>query len=142
MSEYRWPVSKVWVGVEVTLPDEYGTRVLVGVVRRSGVVQACGHFCFLKVPYQGKTRIASNAEARIFPFHSLHLDVGEKATGLELRFLGWTVDGNTPAFLDGTGRIVAITGAGRDKRSIPEVDWQLTWRAWLKKPLDFGSLCP
>jgi len=137
MSEYRWYVKQAWIGVQVQVRNErmtgmeYYDRELVGVIRRSGHVQASGHFCHLYVSYMGRKRYAAGAEDRIFPFHSLTLDVGETPGELELVHLGWCTDHSTPAFRDKRGRIVRITGAGKEDdntRPIPGELWQPGWK--------------
>lgn len=137
MSEYRWYVRKAWIGVQVQVKDERMTsmelydRELVGVIRRSGWVRALGQFCHLYVSYMGKKRYAAGAEDRIFPFHSLTLEIGEKPGELELVYLGWCTDHNTPAFRDKRGRIVQITKAGKENDNtepIPEMLWQPGWK--------------
>jgi hypothetical protein len=137
MSEYRWYVKKAWIGVmkqvlaeEITSMEVYNHE-LVGVIRRSGWVSAMGHFCYLRVNYKGKNRDASGAEDRIYPFHSLVLDVGEEPGELELIYLGWCRDHSTPAFRDKYGRIVEIIGAGKEKVNtspIPTKLWQPGWK--------------
>lgn len=128
MSEYSWEVRKVWIGVK-----EYhraGCGELLGVIRRSGRVRALGHFCFVRVSYMGKKRWASGAESRIYPFHSVQLEEGETAKGLELLYLGFTIDGNTAAFLDQEANVVELVDAGsmpNNTRPIPRAMWKDEW---------------
>lgn len=135
MSEYRWRVRDIWVGVDFQLPEQfphsvYHNRVLAGVIRRSGVVRALGHFCFVELQYLGKKRTASGAEDRIYPFHSLKLEVAELPQKLELVHLGWCADKNTPAFLDVNGDVVEPygSGAGARTKKIDPILWQEKWR--------------
>jgi len=137
MSEYQWPVQKAWIGVMKQVRDEklksieYYDRVLVGVVRRSGKVRACGHFCDVQVSLWGKKRWASGAEDRIYPFHSVVLDVGEAPKEMELTYLDFCNDGNTAAFRDKQGCIVEIVGPGKggdgSLREIPRERWKEGW---------------
>lgn len=127
MSEYSWRVKQAWIGVERRILDEEGLfreDRLLGVIRRSGVVRALGHFCFVEVSVCGKKYSASGAEDRIFPFHSIRLLDGEPVPKLELEAVGWCKGGNTYAFrLVGTPRVVEIVGpgsvAGDGLRDIP-----------------------
>lgn len=139
MSEYRWYVRRMWIGVEFQLADPswplkhdpYYQRELVGVIRRSGWVQAVGHFCHTHVSYLGKKRYAANAEARIFPFHSLQLEPGELPKKLKLVWLGWCTNKSTLAFVNKHCRVVEITGAGvnfPNTEEIPAEVWPNEWR--------------
>jgi hypothetical protein len=92
MSEYRWWTRHAWIGVQ------NAEGKLLGVIARSGVVRALGHFCHVTVHVNGKEKIASNQEARIFPFHSITLEPGEREPKYILRALGWCKDGNTYAY--------------------------------------------
>ena len=119
MSEYRWPIRKCWIGVE---RDDK----LLGVIRRSGIVQALGHFCFVAVSVCGKKYHASGAEDRIYPFHSIKLKEGDKVPELELEYLGWGKDHNTPVFKDKAGKVVQIVKAGvatDNTAPVPEDIW-------------------
>lgn len=94
MSAYRWWVKNAWIGIMNS------DGVLLGILARSGVVRACGHFCSVEVQIEGKKRIADNAEARIFPFHSVTLEKGEAPPKkMEARGLGWMMGGNDYAYL-------------------------------------------
>lgn len=104
MSEYRWYVKHILVGVV----DASGE--LIGVIRRSGWCYALGHFCHVKVSINGKEKWASGAEDRIHPFHSVSLEAGEKWPKFELRAIGWCKDGNTFAFMNRAGKVVDIDG--------------------------------
>ena len=130
MSEYSWPTRKAWIGVKA-YDKVAGCGDLLGVVRRSGTVKALGHFCHVKVTYQGKKRWAGGAEARIYPFHSFELEEGETAKDLELLYLGWCIGGNIPAFLDPkTANVLELVGAGSTKdntRPIPRDQWNPKW---------------
>jgi hypothetical protein len=122
MSEYRWPVKKCWIGVMQRILDERGLfkeDKLLGVIRRSGIVRAMGHFCSVEVSVCGKKYFASGAEDRIFPFHSIELEKGDKVPKLDLEFMGWCADHNTAAFKPpdeevSTGSIVELVGTGSD----------------------------
>jgi len=139
----------MWIGVEYQLVDPsyppqykpYYRRELVGVIRRSGWIQQVGHFCHTYVSYLGKKRYAANAEARIFPFHSLTLDVDELPRKLELVWLGWCTDNNTPAFI--SERLVPLElvnagGAPDNTCVILSGQWRAEWRDdwYLKKMWD------
>jgi hypothetical protein len=131
MSEYSWPVQRAWIGIEVKEPPLFASSKLLGVIRRSGQVRALGHFCFVKVQICGRFHHASGAEDRIYPFHSVRFMPEEKLPELELTYLGWCTDRNTPAFRDQAGRIVKIARAGKDPdntEAIPENLWQPEWR--------------
>jgi len=127
MSEYRWYVSRCWIGVV----DRESDRLL-GVIRRSGWCNALGHFCFVDVKVNGKKYAASGAEDRIYPFHSIKLDKGDKVPELELIAVGWCRDHNTYAFRDNIkgsptfGQVVKIVRAGKEAHpveAIPEDNW-------------------
>jgi hypothetical protein len=129
MSEYQWRVKKAWIGVMRRIKDERGLfkeDKLLGVIRRSGIVRQCGHFCSVEVRVCKKSYTASGAEDRIFPFHSIKLEEGEKCPELELEYVGWCRDHNTPAFRTKQGEIVELTGAGKDEvntSAIPRSNW-------------------
>lgn len=138
MSEYRRYVRKMWIGVEYQLVDPsypsqhkpYYQRELVGVIRRSGWIQQVGHFCHTYVSYFGKKRYAANAEARIFPFHSLQLDIGELPRKLELVWLGWCTDNSTPAFISERLFPLKLVDAGAapyNTRTVDPAKWQKEW---------------
>jgi hypothetical protein len=115
VSEYKWKVKKAWIGVMRRIKDERGLfkeDKLLGVIRRSGTVQAMGHFCFVDVQVCGKKYAASGAEDRIFPFHSIVLEEGDKTPELELEYIGWCKDHETPAFRTKEGELVELVGAG------------------------------
>lgn len=152
MSEYRRYVKSMWIGVEVQLADtslpKYGTyyqRELVGVIRRSGWVQQVGHFCHVYVSYLGKKRYAAGAESRIFPFHSLTLDVEEMPKKLEFVWLGWCTDNSTPAFIERNQldpvffqpvELVAAGCAPNNTQVIPNHLWQKEWRdPWYREKM-------
>jgi hypothetical protein len=140
MSEYRWYVRKAWIGVKTQPPYVWHDGsihpgiyddVLVGVIRRSGWVMAVGHFCCVKITYKGRWRLASGAEDRIYPFHSIKLDPGEEPGKLELVHLGFCNDGNTAAFRNKKGEIVEIIDAGckpDNTRLIPKERWKDDWK--------------
>lgn len=99
------------------------TRQVLGVIRRSGPVSQCGHFCYVDVSVEGKKVTASGAEDRIFPFHSVRLDHLPEGGWPAL---GWCKDRNTFAFLvDG---MVCEVVNGRDFEPIKEEIWQPEWR--------------
>ncbi len=129
MSEYRWRVVKAWIGVVRRIKDERGLfqdDKLLGVILRSGVVQACGHFCSVTVSVGGKKYMASGAEDRIYPFHSIKLENGEPTPKLELEAMGWCKDGNTYAFKNDKGEIVKLVKAGKSPDNtlgIPRDNW-------------------
>jgi len=129
MSEYQWYVKKAWIGVMKRIKDERGLfkeDVLLGVIRRSGNVQQIGHFCSIEVQVCGKKYIASGAEDRIYPFHSIQLEEGDKVPELELVAVGWCQDHNTYAFMALGGDVVELIKAGREPgnvRPIPRENW-------------------
>lgn len=129
MSEYRWRVKKAWIGVMRRIRDERGLFVedkLLGVIRRSGDVSQTGHFCTVAVSVCGKKYLASGAEDRIFPFHSIKLEEGEDCPELELEAVGWCKDSSTYAFRTQKGEIVELVGAGKDRNNtaaIPRSNW-------------------
>jgi len=129
MSEYRWYVRYAWIGVMRRHRDERGLfkeDELLGVIRRSGWVQAVGHFCHVAVSVCGKKYIASGAEDRIFPFHSIKLETGEVCPKLQLEAVGWCQDHSTYAFRDGEGNIVQLVAAGsaeNNTQPIPQSNW-------------------
>ena len=105
MSEYRWRTKAAWIGVQ---SDE---GVLLGLLIRSGVVKALGHFCTVEVSVDGKRKRASGAEDRIFPFHSIHLEKGEAPPKkMVARALGWMKNGNDYAYLHPKLGIVKLVG--------------------------------
>lgn len=106
MSEYRWYVKQAWIGVVDT------NDTLLGVIRRSGWVQAVGHFCFIDVSVCGKKYAASGAEDRIYPFHHITLKPGDTPPVLELIAIGWCKDKNTYAFKNKRGEFVKLVAAG------------------------------
>lgn len=129
MSEYRWRVKQAWIGVMRRVKDERGLfkeDVLLGVIRRSGTVRALGHFCSIYVQVCGKKYIASGAEDRIYPFHSIKLEEGDKVPALELAAVGWCQDHNTYAFRTPEGEVVELVNAGcepNNTRAIPRENW-------------------
>jgi hypothetical protein len=105
-SPYRWRTRKAWIGVKDHKDN------LLGVIRRSGIVRATGHFCNVEVSVCGQKYYASGAEDRIWPFHSIRLKEGDKIPDLELEAVGWSSDGNTYAFRNKAGELVEIIRAG------------------------------
>ena len=117
MSEYHWYVKGAWIGVQ----REYE---LLGVIMRSGWCNALGHFCFVAVQVNGKKYTAHDAEARIFPFHSITLKEEDKEPEYILRAIGWCKDHETFAYHDAAGRVVKITGrAPGGVTEIPREIW-------------------
>lgn len=121
MSEYRWLVKQALIGVQ-------RNGVLIGVIKRSGICRALGHFCNVEVQVDGKKYFASDAEARIFPFHSIDLK-DAKEPKLLLRALGWCNDGNTYAFVNERGEVVDCDNKPIEVRLLepkkkPVVGWQ------------------
>lgn len=72
------------------------THQLIGIIRRSGPVDQCGHFCYVDVQVDGRTVTASGAEDRIYPFHCVRL---YRLPRGGWPALGWCRDRNTFAFL-------------------------------------------
>lgn len=106
------------------------TYELLGVVRRSGKWDVCGHFAFVDISVEGKIVTASDAEARIFPFHSFSLDHLPKDGWPAV---GWCTDHNTFAFLV-DGKICEVLN-GRTFEPIKEDIWQPEWRDRLSHAL-------
>ena len=105
MSEYRWRTKAAWIGVQSA------EGVLLGLLIRSGVVRALGHFCTVEVSVGGKVKRASGAEDRIFPFHSIHLEKGEAPPKkMVARALGWMKNGNDYAYLHPELGLVKLVG--------------------------------
>jgi len=146
MNEYSWRVQKAWIGIENDtgvepvgdLPEITRKMTIIGkpagcigVIIRSGRVQACGQFCFVNVSVNGKKVIASGAEDRIYPFHSVKLsEIGAVPKDM-IPALGFSKDGNTYCFLY-KGRVVAIDGPGKDGPDkslvdVPQEHWQPGW---------------
>lgn len=129
MNEYRWRVQKAWIGVMRRIKDERGLfkeDKLLGVIRRSGVVQAMGHFCYVTVSVNGRKYIASGAEDRIFPFHSIKLEGEDPTPKLELEAVGWCKDHSTYAFRTPQGELVELVQAGKEPNNvaaIPKSNW-------------------
>jgi hypothetical protein len=126
MSEYRWNVKGIWVGIEGPEPD----RKLQGVIQRSGVCHQLGHFCHVKVSVNGRKVWASGAEDRTFYFHVVEWkDIGGVAPKDMVPALGWCKGGHLFAFKH-EGKIVA-TGRGVDGKGlfipIERELWQEDW---------------
>ena len=124
MSEYRWYVKKAWIGVMRRIRDERGLfkeDKLLGVIRRSGTVRAVGHFCHITVSIGGWKYIASGAEDRIFPFHSIKLEGDAPAPKLELEYVGWSKDGCIPVFRTDRGELVELVKAGKEEANVAAV---------------------
>jgi len=100
------------------------SREVIGVIRRSGPVDQCGHFCYVDVQVEGKKVTASGAEDRIYPFHSIRLDHLPKGG---YPALGWCRDHNTYAFLV-DGKVCEVS-RGYHFREIEEARWQAGWRS-------------
>ncbi len=135
MSEYRWYVRQMWIGVRVAVPkpwitSDYHASELVGVIIRSGHVRAVGHFCHTYVSYLGKKRYAAGAEDRIYPFHSLTLEPGEEPKKLELVFIGWCSDKDTPAFITGSFTPLSLVGAAKDPDNVEVIPSKLWLPQW------------
>lgn len=153
MSEYSWKVKAAWIGIEndtgrepvaapgETLPEPTRTMTVlhepagcVGVVVRSGRVQACGHFCYVDVQIGGCKVTASGAEDRIYPFHSVKLsELGGVCPKGMIPALGFALDGNTYCFLY-TGRVVSLVGPAKDglDKALAPVDPELWQPGWAK----------
>lgn len=99
------------------------TFQLHGVIRRSGPVDQCGHFCYVDVSVEGKIVTASGAEDRIYPFHSIRLDHLPKGGWPAL---GWCLDHNTYAFLV-DGRVCEVIN-GRSFKQISQSIWLPGWK--------------
>lgn len=147
MSEYKWRVQKAWIGVMRRIKDERGLfqeDKLLGVIRRSGTVQQVGHFCFVDVQVCGKKYTASGAEDRIFPFHSIVLEEGDKAPELELEYIGWCKDHETPAFRNKKGTLVELVRGGdspHNTHPIPRNNWPPS-EAKIKKVVQWEETLP
>jgi len=95
MSEYRWYVKQIWIGVEGPPP----ARQMLGVIKRSGWCHQMGQFCHVKVSVNGKKVWASGAEDRIWYMHLVEWeDIGEKLPQDIIPAYGWSKDGNTYAY--------------------------------------------
>lgn len=130
MSEYSWPVKGMWCGIEDDTFDYLDRDRLscIGVCIRSGQVKALGHFCFVKVSVSGKKVYASNAEARIYPFHSVKLSEIGKTPKDMIPALGFATNGNDYCFLY-EGKVVTIAGKGLEGlEPVPEDQWQPQWK--------------
>lgn len=114
----KYQVKGMLFGVE-----DPETHALHGVIRRSGLVDQCGHFCFVDISVEGKTVTADGAEDRIFPFHTIYLDHLPKGGWPAL---GWCVDQNTYAFLV-DGEICEVLN-GYTFSKIEESLWKPTWK--------------
>ena len=152
MSESRWPIKAAWIGIENDtekepegdLPEPTKKMCVlrgipggcIGVIIRSGVVQALGHFCHVKVSVCGKKLWASGAEDRIYDWHSVKLsEIGKVPSGM-IPALGWAKDRSTYCLLHGK-RIVKVAKAARvgiDNAlvDVPEELWQDDWRSLVR----------
>lgn len=147
-SEYSWPVKGAWIGVENDTEKEPEgdlpevTRKMcvlrnipggcIGVIIRSGQVRALGHFCYVKVPVNGKKVWAGGAEDRIYPFHSVKLSEIGRVPKDMIPALGFAKDHETYCFLY-KSRVVKLVGPGKegaDKsvEDVPEELWQEGWK--------------
>lgn len=104
---YTWRAKSAWIGIK-----DDATGECVGAVLRSGRVRQCGHFCFVDVQINGRKVMASGAEDRIYPFHTVKLsEIGGVLPRDAVECLGFAADGNTLAFLY-EGRIREIVKKG------------------------------
>jgi len=122
MSAYNWYVKQIWFGIEGPKYD----APMLGIIKRSGMCKALGHFCHVKIPVNGKKVWASGAEDRTFYMHLVSWeDLDGKIPKDMIPALGWNKDGNTYCFFkDGQ---VWSAGSGGTLLTFPTDQWKSEW---------------
>jgi len=116
MSSYYLPA--MWVGIEQKVPGDLTMqydiydRKMIGVVIRSAYCRPLGHFMYCRVSINGCRVWAGGGEDRIFPFHHVTLECGEKPPRDMVPALGFCRGGNGYAF-DYKGTPCLITAAAK-----------------------------
>jgi hypothetical protein len=123
VSEYQWWVKQIWFGVEGPKPD----LPMLGIIKRSGMVRQCGHFCHVKIPVDGRKVWAGGAEDRIFGMHYVKwADLYQNLPKGIIPAVGWAKGGNNYVFLH-EGKLVLACGRG-ELEPLPEDLWLDEWK--------------
>jgi hypothetical protein len=129
MSAYNWYVKGIWFGIEGPKYD----APMLGIIKRSGMCRASGHFCHVKIPVNGKKVWASGAEDRTFYMHLVEWgDLYGKIPKDMIPALGWNKDDIYCFYKDGQ---VWSAGSGGTLQVVHPDLWQDDWFK-IPHPLD------